>query len=102
MGADRLRVRRALGGPTTYEAEGLRELRKIVDALNTYFEAERSHLQERAAVLSGVSHDLAAPATRLRLRAALIQDCGLREWLEVEIDKMTGIIESVLTYTMPK
>ncbi len=97
--AERLRGRRALGGPTSYETEGPRELRKIVDALNTYFESERSHLQERAAVLSGVSHDLGTPATRLRLRAALIQDCELRERLEAEIDKMAGIIESVLTYT---
>ena len=97
--AERLRGRRALGGPTSYEAEGPGELQKIVGALNTYLEAERSHLQERAAVLSGVSHDLGAPATRLRLRAALIQDTELRERLEAEIDKMTGIIESVLTYT---
>ncbi len=97
--AERLRGRKALGGPTSYEAEGPRELQKIVDALNTYFESERSQLQERAAVLSGVSHDLGTPATRLRLRAALIQDNELRERLESEIDKMTGIIESVLTYT---
>lgn len=97
--AERLRVHRALGGPTSYEAEGPSELQKIVSALNTYLEAERSQLQERAAVLSGVSHDLGAPATRLRLRAALIEDNELRERLEAEIDKMTGIIESVLTYT---
>ncbi len=97
--AERLRVHRALGGPTSYEAEGPNELQKIVGALNTYLEAERSQLQERAAVLSGVSHDLGAPATRLRLRVALIEDNGLRERLEAEIDKMTGIIESVLTYT---
>ena len=97
--AERLRSRRALGGPESYEADGPRELQKIVDALNTYLEVERSQLQERAAVLSGVSHDLGAPATRLRLRAALIEDSELRERLEAEIDKMTGIVESVLTYT---
>ncbi len=97
--AERLRVHKALGGPASYEAEGPSELQKIVGALNTYLEAERSQLQERAAVLSGVSHDLGAPATRLRLRAALIEDNELRERLEAEIDKMTGIIESVLTYT---
>ena len=97
--AERLRGRRALGGPTSYEAEGPGELQEIVGALNAYLESERGQLQERAAVLSGVSHDLGAPATRLRLRAALIQDNELREKLEAEIDKMTGIIESVLTYT---
>lgn len=97
--AERLRGRRALGGPTSYEAEGPGELQEIVGALNAYLESERGQMQERAAVLSGVSHDLGAPATRLRLRAALIQDNELREKLEAEIDKMSGIIESVLIYT---
>ena len=41
----------------------------------------------------------AKAATRLRLRTALIPDFELRQKLEADIDSMTGIIESVLTYT---
>ena len=42
---------------------------------------------------------LGTPATRLKLRTALIPDADLRAKLESDIDSMTGIIESVLTYT---
>ncbi|WGW06006.1 sensor histidine kinase [Tropicibacter oceani] len=91
--------RRTLGGPQSYEATGPAELREIVASVNTFLQAEQRQLANRAAVLSSVSHDLGTPATRLRLRAALIPDAALREKLETDIDRMTGIIESVLTYT---
>jgi len=97
--AHALRGRRRLGGPESYRAEGPGELREIVEAVNAYLEAERAQLSKRAVVLSGVSHDLGTPATRLRLRTALIPDVELREKLEGDIDRMTGMIESVLTYT---
>jgi signal transduction histidine kinase len=97
--AHQLRNRRSVGGPTRYDATGPHELREIVTAVNSYLEVERDQLASRAAVLSGVSHDLGTPATRLRLRAALIPDKALRQKFENDIDSMTGIIESVLTYT---
>lgn len=90
---------RRFGGPDSYEAAGPSELRDIVDSLNAFLEAERKQLANRAAVLSSVSHDLGTPATRLRLRTALITDTELRRKLESDIDSMTGIIESALTYT---
>ena len=90
---------RRFGGPDSYETNGPSELRDIVDALNAFLEAERRQLANRAAVLSSVSHDLGTPATRLRLRTALIQDEELRRKLDSDIDSMTGIIESALTYT---
>lgn len=94
-----LGTRQRLGGPESYEAEGPAELRALVDSVNAYLEAEREQLAKRAVVLSGVSHDLGTPATRLRLRTALIEDRDLREKLETDIDRMTSIIESALTYT---
>ncbi|MDG1430124.1 MAG: ATP-binding protein, partial [Paracoccaceae bacterium] len=97
--AGQLRDRRRVGGPMRYDAEGPQELQEIVAAVNGYLEIERDQLASRAAVLSGVSHDLGTPATRLRLRAALIEDIELRRKFETDIDSMTGIIESVLTYT---
>ena len=90
---------RRFGGPDSYETTGPGELRDIVESLNAFIEAERKQLANRAAVLSSVSHDLGTPATRLRLRTALIEDADLRGKLEADIDQMTGIIDSVLTYT---
>ncbi|MGB0439404.1 MAG: sensor histidine kinase, partial [Paracoccaceae bacterium] len=94
-----LRDRNRIGGPEAYATEGLFELRDIVTSVNGYLAIERDRLAKRVAVLSGVSHDLGTPATRLKLRAALIPDDTLRAKLDSDIDSMTGIIESVLTYT---
>ncbi len=97
--AEQLRNLRRGGGATRYEPQGPQELQEIIGAVNNYLDIEREQLAGRAAVLSGVSHDLGTPATRLRLRAALIKDPSLRGKFETDIDSMTGIIESVLTYT---
>ena len=97
--AEQLRNLRRVGGSIRYDAQGLEELQEIIRAVNDYLDFEREQLAGRAAVLSGVSHDLGTPATRLRLRAALIEDPRLRDKFETDIDSMTGIIESVLTYT---
>ncbi|WP_460275736.1 sensor histidine kinase [Celeribacter sp. ULVN23_4] len=97
--AQALRSRTLRGGPDVYEANGPRELREIVDAINANLADERARLEKRAVVLSGVSHDLGTPATRLRLRATLISDPSLRSKFEADIAQMTSMIESVLTYT---
>ncbi len=97
--AQELHDRRRLGGPQSYQVDGPQELREIVDAVNAYLAREREQLEHRAVVLSGVSHDLGTPATRLRLRTALIEDDDLRTRIDADIDRMTGMIESVLTYT---
>ncbi len=94
-----LRGRRRLGGPEAYAESGPEELREIITAVNTHLEAERDQLRRRATLLSGVSHDLGTPATRLRLRTALIDDTDLRDKLDADIDQMTAMIDSVLTYT---
>ncbi len=75
------------------------ELRQTVTAVNAHLAEERARLSRRAMVLSGVSHDLGTPATRLRLRAAMIGDDSLRARFESDIDRMTSMIESVLTFT---
>ena len=97
--AQALRDRKRRSGPDSYDTEGPTELREIVSAVNDHLDDERAQLEKRAIVLSGVSHDLGTPATRVRLRAALIPDAELREKLESDVDQMTGMIESVLTYT---
>ncbi|MDF3854530.1 sensor histidine kinase [Paracoccus sp. P2] len=78
---------------------GVEELRQTAEAVNAYVAQDRAALENRALVLSGVSHDLGTPATRLRLRSALIEDDALRSKLERDIDEMTTMIDGVLTYT---
>ncbi|WP_022708081.1 sensor histidine kinase [Paracoccus zeaxanthinifaciens] len=78
---------------------GVEELRQTAEAVNAYVAHDRAALENRAMVLSGISHDLGTPATRLRLRAALIGDDDLRGRLERDIDEMTTMIDGALTYT---
>ncbi|MGY6548173.1 MAG: sensor histidine kinase [Roseinatronobacter sp.] len=78
---------------------GPQELRQTIEAVNTYLAEERDRLARRAMVLSGVSHDLGTPATRLRLRAALIENDALRQKFVADLDKMAAMIEEVLTFT---
>lgn len=86
-------------GEATLPEAGPSELRDTAAAVNAYLTEERARLESRAMVLSGVSHDLGTPATRLRLRTALIDDPVLRGKIEADIDQMTSMIESVLSYT---
>ena len=86
-------------GPAKYKREGPEELGVIIDAINQYLEEQRQSLAKRAMFLSGVSHDLGTPATRLRLRAEAIKDKALRQKINSDIDQMTGMITSVLSYT---
>jgi signal transduction histidine kinase len=88
-----------LGGHHTFDTAGPQELREIIETVNDYLALERDKLSKRAMIMSGVSHDLGTPATRLRLRTALIEDDELRQRLEGDIDQMTNMIEGVLTYT---
>ena len=71
----------------------------MIAAINAHRQAERESLSKRAMFLSGVSHDLGTPAARLRLRTALIEDDELRQKMDADIDRMTGMIQSVLDYT---
>ena len=97
--AKELKSRLLTGGRQAYVQSGPIELKEIVSAVNTHLQRENAQLSDRALILSGVSHDLGTPATRLRLRTALIKDEDLRDKIETDIDSMTEMIESVLSYT---
>jgi signal transduction histidine kinase len=80
-------------------SEGPAELRALAEAAGDMAAREAARLADRVAVLAGVSHDLGAPMTRLRLRAALIQDPDLRARVTRDLDQMADMIEGVLTHT---
>ena len=82
-----------------FEVKGTKELRDLAKALNINIEKERASLTKRSMFLSGVSHDLGTPATRLLLRSEQIEDAHLREKFETDIMNMTNMIQSVLSYT---
>ncbi len=91
---------RAQDGRTTpLPINGPPELRTISRAINRFFDREKQRHSRRAALLSGISHDLGTPTQRLKLRTALIRNQDLRIKLDRDIDQMTSMIDSVLAYT---
>ena len=93
-------ARRGLfSSPKSYDLAGPDELRALINVINEYQKAEQESLAKRAAFLSGVSHDLGTPATRLRLRTEFITDKDLQRKMHADIDQMTQMIKSVLSYT---
>jgi len=85
--------------PEIYDLAGRDELRGLINVIHEYQKAEQESLAKRAAFLSGVSHDLGTPATRLRLRTEFITDKDLQRKMHADIDQMTQMIKSVLSYT---
>ena len=93
-------ARRGLfSSPKSYDLAGPDELRALINVINEYQKVEQESLAKRAAFLSGVSHDLGTPATRLRLRTEFITDKDLQRKMHADIDQMTQMIKSVLSYT---
>lgn len=92
-----LRTRRLEDGEPAQIAPA--ELADMTAILRGYLADERAQLAKRAELLSAVSHDLGTPATRVRLRAELIDDATLKQKLSGDIAQMTRMIDSVLTYT---
>lgn len=97
--AEALRNRPRETQPQHYVRQGPAELDSMVASINVHLDRESAQLQSRAEMLTGVSHDLGTPTTRLRLRAALLPDEKLRKSLLNDIDHMTAMIESALAYT---
>lgn len=97
--AEALRNRPRETQPQHYARQGPAELDSMVASINEHLDREAAQLQSRAEMLTGVSHDLGTPTTRLRLRAALLPDEKLRKALLNDIDHMTAMIESALAYT---
>ena len=80
------------------EERGPSETRQAAQAFNRMQQRIRRLVDERSRALAAVSHDLRTPLTRLRLRAELIDDAGLRDQIAGDLDAMTAMIDSTLDY----
>lgn len=90
--------RAGAGEPVTVVEEGAGDLRRVAKAFNA-MQARIARLTEaRTQALAAVSHDLRTPLARMRLRAGEIDDASARRAMESDIDEMSAMLGSVLSY----
>jgi two-component system osmolarity sensor histidine kinase EnvZ len=85
------------GQNVDYSPSGAIEVRAAGDAfLNMRSRIER-HIEQRTLILSGVSHDLRTPLTRLKLGLSMLGDRD-REPLEQDVEDMRILLDEFLVY----
>jgi len=57
------------------------------------------HLNQRSEMLSGISHDLRTPLTRIKLKLALIKDKEISNKLSEDIDEMEKMLNEYLQFS---
>src|SRR3990170_6468412 len=81
-----------------FRPRGAREVRRAAHAfLEMKARVERS-IEQRTAMLAGVSHDLRTILTRFKLELALIGDSPEVDGMRKDVDEMAGMLEAYLAF----
>jgi two-component system osmolarity sensor histidine kinase EnvZ len=81
-----------------FRPRGAREVRRAAHAfLEMKARVERT-IEQRTAMLSGVSHDLRTILTRFKLELAMIGDSPELDAMRKDVDEMSGMLEDYLAF----
>jgi two-component system osmolarity sensor histidine kinase EnvZ len=82
-----------------YRPSGALEIRKAGFEFDKMRKRIMRHLNQRSEMLSGISHDLKTPLTRLKLQLALMKDQNLSKKMSSDIDEMEKMLNEYLQFT---
>ena len=77
---------------------GASEIRKAAYEFDRMAKRIDRHLKQRSEMLSGISHDLRTPLTRLKLQLAMLNQKDLSNKMSKDIDEMEGMLNSYLQF----
>ena len=81
-----------------FRASGSLEIRKAAFEFDRMAKRINRHLNQRAEMLSGISHDLRTPLTRLKLQLAMLSQKNLSEKMSKDIDEMEKMLNDYLHF----
>ena len=81
-----------------FQVSGATEVRQAGAAFNSMRERISRQIRQRTDMLSGVSHDLRTPLTRMRLQLAMLKDETAAEELNADLQEMEKMIDGYLTF----
>ncbi len=81
-----------------FRASGSQEIRKAAFEFDRMAKRINRHLNQRAEMLSGISHDLRTPLTRLKLQLAMLQQKDISKQMSNDIDEMEKMLNDYLEF----
>ena len=82
-----------------YRPSGASEIRQAGLEFDKMRKRIIRHLNQRSEMLSGISHDLRTPLTRLKLQLSFIKDENLSKKMALDIDEMQTMLNEYLQFT---
>ena len=81
-----------------FRPSGALEIRKAGQEFDKMRKRILRHLNQRSEMLSGISHDLRTPLTRIKLQLAMIKDENLSQKLSSDVDEMEKMLNEYLQF----
>tara|TARA_B110001452_G_scaffold150085_1_gene124886 strand:+ start:183 stop:1349 length:1167 start_codon:yes stop_codon:yes gene_type:complete len=82
-----------------YRPSGAMEIRQAGLEFDKMRKRIMRHLNQRSEMLSGISHDLRTPLTRLKLQLSFIKDKDSSKKMSLDIDEMEKMLNEYLQFT---